>query len=90
MDSIANDCYINGRPVKDVIGAENIPNFVNHAELRKANYNVPRMLQEAVDAAEATVEEPPQPSGMKIQFTIPHNIEEWANSIKERAEQQME
>ena len=78
VDTIANDCYINGRPVKEVIGEENIPIFVTPVALRKANYNIPRMLQEAVEeTAKPEEEQPdgPEPSAVKLEFSIPHNIE---------------
>jgi hypothetical protein len=44
MDAIAYDCYINGIPIVNIIGEENIPIFVSPPALRKANFNVRRML----------------------------------------------
>ena len=45
LDTIADGVKINGHSVREMVGDENIPRFHN---LKKADYNVRRMLQEAV------------------------------------------
>lgn len=46
LDTIVDGVLINGVPVREMVGPENIPTF--HS-LKKANYNVTRMLQTAVE-----------------------------------------
>jgi len=79
LDTIADGVKINGVSVRDMVGDENVPRFHN---LKKANYNVRRMLQEAVaDSTVATV----QPDSVVIDFTIHKDIQQWADELGKEA-----
>jgi hypothetical protein len=68
LDTIADGVKINGETVRDMLGAENVPT-IHH--LKKANYNVRRMLQTAID--EAHPEQ--KPDGVVMDFTISWDVQ---------------
>ena len=74
LDTIADGVRINGQTVREMVGDENIPRVHN---LKAANYNVRRMLQEVV--AEAVPAQ--EPDQLVIDFTVHADVQEWANQL---------
>lgn len=66
LDTLADGVRINGQTVREIVGDENIPTYQT---LKKANYNVNRVLQ---DAAEMSVQEP---DGVVIEFTVDWDVQ---------------
>ena len=81
LDTIADGVKVNGVTVREMVGDENIPRVHN---LKAANYDVRRMLQEAVQEAVPAQE----PDSLVIDFTIHADVQEWANQLWQQAEQQ--
>ena len=79
LDTIADGVKINGHSVREMVGDENVPRFHN---LKKADYNVRRMLQEAV--AETTQE----PDAVVIDFTVHADVQQWADDLWRKAQDQ--
>ena len=61
---MADGVKINGVTVREIVGPDNIPTIQS---LKKANYNVNRVLQEAV--AER------QPDGVNYEFTVSWDVQ---------------
>lgn len=66
LDTLADGVRINGQTVRERLGDENIPTIVT---LKKANYDVNRVLQEA---AEMSVQEP---NGVVIEFLVDVDVQ---------------
>jgi hypothetical protein len=68
LDTVADGVLINGVTVREMVGDENIPRVHN---LKAANYDVRRMLQEAVPDQE--------PDQVVIDFTVHADVQQWAD-----------
>ena len=66
LDTLADGVKINGQTVREMVGDENIPTIYT---LKKANYNVNKVLQ---DAAEMSA---PEPDSVVIDFTVSYDVQ---------------
>ena len=64
---MADGVKINGQTVREIVGPENIPTIQS---LKKANYNVNRVLQEAVATTDYR-----EPDGVNYEFTVSWDVQ---------------
>ena len=68
LDTLADGVKINGQTVREMVGDENIPTIYT---LKKANYNVNKVLQDAAQSAQ----EPKEPDSVVIDFTVSWDVQ---------------